>query len=204
MDDYAKIPARVINRRRPTITIGASGFSPIDLNSYAAIEFEFLHEVMTAISNVDPKGEIFQVIIKVRPNGYDFQYKKFINEFFAGRVHRIENQQPIRKVLDDTDLYISIASQTLFEASCMGIPCVYHKNDCETLDTPFDGFSELVTTHDIKTLEQAILDFLSGSERYKSFLNKHVMEKYIGPLDGDNLKRNIQLINSLLNHQGEA
>jgi spore coat polysaccharide biosynthesis predicted glycosyltransferase SpsG len=106
----------------------------------------------------------------------------------------------MREVLHESDLFISIYSQTLFEASCLGIPVIYHKNDREIMDPPFDGESELVTTHNVSDLEQALQDFLVGSHRFDAFLDKSVMEKYIGPLDGKNLERNFDYVIGLLEH----
>lgn len=198
MDNYATAPPRTLNRSSPTIVIGASGFSNIDLNSYLAIEFEFLHDVLTAIGRLATQGQKFQVVLKVRANGYSHLYKQFVDEYFPGSVDSIVDAVPMRSVLDEADFFVSIYSQTLFEASCLGIPCVYHKNDREIIDPPFDGSSELVTTFDVPGLEKAIADFLSGSKRFDAFLEKSVMEKYIGSLDGKNLERNLSFVEGLL------
>ena len=108
----------------------------------------------------------------------------------------------MRNVLEKTDFYISIYSQTLFEASCLGIPCLYYKKDTEIInDPPFDGYSELVTVGNVEDLIDAITDFRSGDQRYDAFLERRVMEKYIGPLDGKNGERNIDYIYYLLNQQ---
>jgi len=203
MDDYALVAARTIDRLVPTITIGASGFSNIDLNSYLAVEFEFLFSVLTAIRNLMNQGRKLHVVLKVRSNGYLEQYRQFVDEYFPQLIVRMEDDVPMRAVLDQTDLYVSIYSQTLFEASCLGIPVVYHKTDRQILTTPFDGKSEIVTTHDVETLQQAILDFLAGSKRFDAFLKKSVMEKYIGPLDGGNLERNLALVNELLDRSAQ-
>jgi hypothetical protein len=199
MDDYAMMGRRRINRECPTITIGASGFSNTDLNSYLAVEFEFLSDVLEAIGRINARGIPCRVLVKVRANGYKALYSRFCDEYFNGVVGRIVDSEPMRTVLDETDFYISIYSQTLFEASCLGIPCVYHKNDRQILDAPFDGQSELVTTHSADELEEALLDFVRGSARYEKFLDRVTMEKYIGPLDGNNLKRNLAFIGGLLN-----
>jgi hypothetical protein len=103
------------------------------------------------------------------------------------------------EVFISTDLYISLYSQTHFEASCFGIPCIYYKNDKEIIDPPFDFKSELVTVDNISDLEKAILDFANGSTIFDDFLKKSVLEKYIGPLDGKNLDRNIEFITKLIN-----
>ena len=199
MDCYYDFsPNSRIDRSFTRIAIGASGFNNVDLNSYLSVEYEFLSDVLTAISNVAKQGNEIDVVLKVRPNGYVDDYRVFIEEYFPGVVIRIEDEIPMRTVLEQVDFYISIYSQTLFEASCMGIPCVYHKKDVEIMDPPFDGKSEVVTTTSVPELEQAIIDFLSGSTRFDSFLSKPVMEKYIGPLDGKNLERNISFVKKLI------
>lgn len=198
MDAYATAPARVIDRVSPTITIGTSGFSNIDLNSYLAVEFEFLSEVLTAIRNLINSERKFRIMLKVRSNGYSDLYQHFTEEYFPGLVDLIVGDVPMRKVLEETDLFVSIYSQALFEASCLGIPAIYHKTDREIMYPPFDGRSELVTTYNVSDLEQALSDFLAGSNRFDAFLEKSVMEKYIGPLDGKNLERNLDFVLELL------
>ena len=101
-------------------------------------------------------------------------------------------------IFKKTDLYISIYSQTLFEASCLGIPVIYYKKDKEYLDAPFDLKSELVTVRSVAELKQVFIDFKNSNSRFDGFLNKTVMEKYIGPLDGNNTARNIDYIYGLL------
>jgi hypothetical protein len=204
MDAYSQVTPKNINRISPTITVGTSGFNNVDLNSFVAVEFEFLDEVLSAIRNLTDRDRRFRVVLKVRPNGYRELYQQFTDEYFPGMVDVIIDEVPMRTVLDGTDLFISIYSQALFEASCMGIPVIYHKNDREIIDPPFDGKSELVTSHDIADLEQALRDFLSGSHRFDAFLDRNVMEKYVGPLDGGNLKRNIDFVFQLLDKQKEA
>jgi hypothetical protein len=144
MDQYALTPVKKINRINPTIGIGASGFSNIDLNSFLAVEFEFLREVLTAISNFEAEGTTFRVVLKVRPNGYIKQYQHFLEEYFPGVVDLIVDNVPMREVFDESDLFVSIYSQTLFEASCLVIPVIYHK--MIKIGSPFDCQSELVTT----------------------------------------------------------
>jgi len=68
------------------------------------------------------------------------------------------------------------------------------------LDPPFDGNSELVTVDSIGELVNAIEDFRSDHARFEPFLQKSVMEKYIGSLDGGNLERNLNFIYDLVNH----
>lgn len=198
MDDYAVASKKTINREIPTITIGASGYNPTDLNSFLAVEFEFLNEVLLAIRSVEACSSQFRLIIKVRPNGYINLYKNFVDEYFPGFVNLIVDDVAMREVLEQSDLFISIYSQTLFEASCLGIPVIYHKTDCEVMDSPFDGNSELVTTLNVDDLISAIRDFKKQSSRFDDFMDKKIMEKYVGPLDGGNLKRNFEFVVGLL------
>jgi hypothetical protein len=199
MDAYVQhVSQRAVNRNTPTITIGASGHNNIDLNSYLAVEFDFMHDVLRAIRTLKVQGVPLRVVIKLRANGYRQQYEEFVEEYFPGLVDEISDTVPIRQVLDKTDFFISIYSQTLFEASCLGIPCLYYKKDNEIIDPPFDGNSELVTVSSVNELGIALEDFRMGSTRFDAFLQKAVMEKYIGPLDGRNLERNIGYIYNLI------
>jgi hypothetical protein len=199
MDLYInKYKPRVIYKKGPTITIGTSAHSIIDLNSYLAVEFDFMYDVLTVLNTVKKQDPTIKIIIKVRSNGYLKQYQDFINEFFPNIVDEMVDSAPFHKVLEKTDFYISLYSQTLFEASCLGIPCLYYKNDCEIIDPPFDGSSELVTVNNPDDLLKAVNDFLLGSDRYNLFMKKDVMEKYIGFLDGKNLQRNINYVYDLL------
>jgi hypothetical protein len=208
MDVYAagKNTQRVINRTAPTITIGASGHNNTDLNSYLAVEFDFLYDVLNALAAIKSRGVASRTIIKVRANGYRKQYEEFVQEYFSGLVDEILDSAPMLHVLQRTDFFISIYSQTLFEASCLGIPCLYYKKDTEIMDPPFDGDSELVTVANVDDLIVAIEDFRTGHKRYDAFLERAVMEKYIGPLDGGNLERNLNFIYELLEQakNGEA
>lgn len=202
MDNYPVLKQpRIINREFPTITIGASGHNNTDLNSYVAVEFDFIFDVLQALSQIKKQGQKIHVIIKVRPNGYIEQYRNFTNEFFPGLVDEIVDNVTMSAVLEKTDFYISIYSQTHFEASCLGIPCLYYKKDNEVIYPPFDGKSELVTVGCVDDLVEAITDFRSGHSRFDPFLNRVVMEKYIGPLDGKNLERNLNFIYDLLSKQ---
>ena len=199
MDLYVReYSPRAINRDTPTVTIGTSAYSSIDLNSYVAVEFEFMHSVLSALKIVKDQGAALRVVLKVRANGYRKQYENFVQEYFPGLVDEILDVVPFHKVLEQTDFYISLYSQTLFEASSLGIPCLYYKNDCEVLDPPFDGNSELVTVGNVEDLVAAIVDFQAGHERYSPFLERSVMEKYIGPLDGGNQERNLDFVRQLL------
>lgn len=204
MDAYPPLPSREIDRKNPTVVIGASGFRNIDLNSYLAVEFEFLAEVLDAISLAEDAGIRFRVVLKVRPNGYIDQYRAFISKWYEHRVDLVLDDVPMRSALDGCDLFITIYSQTLFEASCMGIPCIYHKTDNEIIDPPFDGKCELVTTRDVSELKQALRDFLLNNSRFDAFLDREVMQKYVGPLDGNNLARNLEFIRTLLGMKNAA
>lgn len=198
MDGYALSPQHQINRSAPTITIGASGHNNTDLNSYLAVEFEFMFDTLTALAACKAQGKISRIIIKVRPNGYKSQYLSLVDEYFPGLVDEILDNVPIKQALERTDLYISIYSQTVFEASCLGVPCLYYKKDTEIVDPPFDGKSELVTVSDVEELIRAVTDFCDGHPRFDAFLEKQTMEKYIGPLDGKNLERNMGQIYEML------
>jgi hypothetical protein len=194
MDEYVLSKPRSINRVTPTVTIGASGFNVTNLDSYVAVEFEFLHDVLNALRALKERGVALRIIIKVRSNGYKQQYDDFAAEYFPGLVDEILQAVPMRSVLERTDFYISIYSQTLFEASCLGIPCLYYKKDTETMFAPFDGRSELVTVDNPEDLIAAFDDFLLQRPRFDAFLKKSVMEKYIGFIDGGNLDRNLDYI----------
>jgi hypothetical protein len=202
MDAYINIfknRASYINRIKPTVTIGASGFNSIDLISHAAVEFDFMFDVLTAFHELKKEGHSFTIIIKVRPNGVLAQYESFVAEYFPDLETELRRTVPIGEILQKTDLYISIYSQTLFQASCLGIPVIYYKNDKEFQNPPFDNKSELVTVDSVKELKQRFLDFKLNNTCFDGFMDKAVMEKYIGPLDGKNLSRNLNFIYGILN-----
>lgn len=184
-----------ISRNEPIIVIGTSGFNSVDLNSYVAVEFDFMFDVLTAITKADNHKE---VVIKTRPNGYKKQYESFVKDYFPQLRCRIEDTIPMKTVIMQADLYISIYSQTLFEASSVGVPSIYYRKDNEIMSPPFDGKSELVTVNSIDDLTIALHDFQQAHERFEKFLCPAVMGKYIGPLDGRNLERNINFIRKIL------
>ena len=157
-----------------------------------------MYEVLASFKELKNEGQLFSIIIKVRPNGVLDQYNSFVKEYFPELQIEILRDVVMIDVLIKTDLYISIYSQTLFEASCLGIPSIYYKKDKEHLDAPFDGHSELVTVDSIDNLKQAFVDFTNSHPRFDKFLDITVMEKYIGPLDGKNTIRNIDFIYGLL------
>lgn len=199
MDGYVvNVQPKEINREAPTVCIGTSGFNPLDLISHVGVEFDFIFDVLSAFQSLQDEGVKFNLIIKVRPNGVVAQYYDFANEYFPGLEIKIVREVPISQVLSKSDFYITIYSQTLFEASCLGIPSVYYKKDKEIVDPPFDQQSELVTVDTVVALKQAFLDFQANHDRFKAFLDRSIMQKYVGPLDGQNLERNLSFIYGLL------
>ena len=204
MDQYANIQKNNINRENPTVTVGVSGFNPIDLNSYVAIEFDFMYDILQLFESLQKQNKNIRINIKVRPNGYKTQYEKFVKEYFPNVKINIIDTTPMIEILKKTDFYISIYSQTLFEASCLGIPVVYYKKDNEFLFPPFDEKSELVIAKNIDELKYAFNDFQNNNSRYNEFLKKETLEKYIGFLDGKNLKRNIDFVNELLEYNKDV
>jgi hypothetical protein len=202
MDKYIDSRRNATVTNRPVVTIGTSGFNPVDINSNLAVEFQFLSEVLTAIKLETKSDFLPRVILKIRANNYKHQYQSFVDEYFSMMAVEIAKENSIEEVLSKSDLYISIYSQTLFQAAALGVPTIYHKSDRELMHTPFDGESELVTTSDISSLCNAIRDFSRDSSRFDLFMERKVLEKYIGPLDGHNLQRNSNFIEKLLTQNG--
>jgi hypothetical protein len=199
MDAYINdISPKKINYSQPTMLIGAGGYSPIDLNSYAAAEFDFLYDILRAFRILQKQGSKFKIVLKVRSNGYIDQYRNFITEYFDDLPVDVFDTIPFSQLLVKADFYISIYSGTLFEASCLGIPALYYKKDTEVLIAPYDGKSELVTASSVDELVEKIGMFYSSDPIYTPFRDRRVMEKYIGPLDGCNVQRNMDFIYSLL------
>jgi hypothetical protein len=199
MDNYVNnIKPRQVNTNRPTIVIGASGFSNIDLNSYVAVEFDFLHDVLSACQKLKAQSREMDIVLKIRPNGYITQYKVFLQEYFPEMAVQVYDRIPMREILLKADFFISIYSQTLFEASCLGIPVLYYKKDTQISYPPFDGKSQLVTALSLDDLVDKMQMFYRRGSIYEAFLDKKVMESYIGCLDGKNTERNIDFIYSLI------
>lgn len=199
MDSYASCSKNNISRARPKVVIGASGFNSVDLNSFVAVEFEFMFSVLSALQRFESEGAGIDVVIKVRPNGYKQQYVNFLDKFFPGFVCEIVDTMPMKQLLSRADIYISIYSQTLFEASALGVPVIYYRADSEVMFEPFDMNSELVTVSTQSGLVDLLYRFMEKDPCFDEFLNVQTMEKYIGPLDGNNLYRNLEFIKKILN-----
>jgi len=204
MDGYGQQTSlKHINTDRPIIVIGTSGFNNIDLNSYVAVEFDFFYDLMTAFQILRTRGKDMNIVVKVRPNGYLTQYEDFLKEYFPDVTVALYDLIPIKDVLSQADLFITINSQTLFEASCMGVPVLFYKKDTEINHPPFDGKSELVTAISVDDLVKKIELFYENNDIYEVFKQRAVMEKYVGPLDGRNLQRNMDFIYSLISEESE-
>jgi len=195
MDKYAMYTGRrPVDHDKPTIGIGTSIFSNVDLNSYLAVEFEFLNDILRACRKLLETGRKMNIIIKARQNNYIDQYNNFLNEYYSDIPVTIYQNVPMMQVYEHVDFYISHASQTLIEAACLGIPVLYYKNDTHRYHPPFDGKSELVTAFTPDDLIYKIQAFYERKGIYDSFCEKKTLEKYIGSLDGKNLKRNMDFI----------
>lgn len=199
MDHYVGVAER--ERKwtdTPTIVIGAAGFNNIDLNSYVAYEFDFINDVLAACKMLSEKGRKMNLVLKVRSNGYIDQYASFLQEYYPSISIQLYDRIPFGQLISQADFYISFYSQTLFEASCLGIPALYYKKDNEIMPPPFDGASELVTAFSFDDLVHKMDLFYQRDPIYQPFQDKRVMEKYLGPLDGHNLERNVDFIYSLI------
>jgi hypothetical protein len=198
MDEYAEVEPKNVNRELPTIIIGAAGYDVTDLNSYLAFEFDFLFDILTSIYSLQVLGYQSKIVLKVRANGYSSLYDSFTKEYFPSLKVEIIQNTPFIEVVKRADLYISFYSQTIFEAASLGIPVIYYKKDTQTIFRPFDGKGDLVTATDDHTLIEKIELFYAGDSVFESFQKKANLEKFVGPLDGNNLKRNLDFINGLL------
>ncbi|MFD0749640.1 hypothetical protein ACFQZS_05760 [Mucilaginibacter calamicampi] len=199
MDKYTVLEHKRIDRNIPLIVIGTAGYDSIDLNSYLAYEFDFLYDILVTLNLIKTQGLNFKIVLKVRANGYTDVYKKFVNEYFDHLPVEIIQDKSFFDVITNADLYISIFSQTIFEASCLGIPAIYYKKDTQYIHKPFNNKSQLVTANNVAELQEKILGFYNNDAMYSNFLKKEIMEEYIGPLDGNNLKRNIDFVHNLIN-----
>jgi len=136
--------------------------------------------------------------LKIRGNGYVQLYQSFVNEYFPNLRIELIQDAAFTEVIKKADLYISIYSQTLFEASCMGVPVIYYKKDTQVVHKPFDGHSELVTAQDSDGLLLMLEKFLNHDPIFECFKQKEVMAQYIGFIDGGNKKRNVDYILNLV------
>jgi hypothetical protein len=199
MDRYVSgFTPKLLNYDEPTIVIGAGGFSNIDMNSYVAAEFDFFYDIMQALKILSISGKKMKIVLKVRANGYIDQYEAFLKEYFPDMPVEVFDTIPFSQLIVRADFYMSIYSGTLFEASLLGIPALYYKKDTSLLNPPYDGKSELVTAFTIPDLVEKLELFYQQDPLFDAFKEKQVMEKYIGPLDGKNLQRNMDFINSRL------
>lgn len=180
------------------ISIGAGGYSPLDLNSCLAAEFLFLDTVLKSCDNVRGKGFEFDITLKVRVNGYKNLYDDFVFEYYPDLTINIVDDVPMQEVLSKSDLYVSIYSQTHFEAALLDIPSVYLKTDDETIDPPYNGKSELYTVFDEVGMTNALESFLQGKNIGLEFRKLEVLEKYWGKLDGKCTERNYDFIQKLI------
>lgn len=206
MDKYSTLHYNSIrpDYEKPTIGIAASGFTNVDLNCYLSIEFDFLNDILNACNYLKKNGKEMDIIIKIRPNGYMQQYIEFIEEYFPDTNVKLFDSISMENFYKKSDFIISIYSQTLFEASCLGLPVLYYKNDTQFFHPPFDGESEVTTATSPDDLIQKICAFYNRDPIYDAFKDKKIMEKYVGPLDGNNLKRNMDFIYSLLDDKAQG
>jgi hypothetical protein len=198
MDNYFNHPEKSINRIVPTIVIGAAGYAHLDFNAYLSFEFDFLNDILKCLEKITELGYQHKVIIKVRGNGYSDQYNAFVAEYFPKMDIQIVQSVPFIEVINMADFYITFYSQTVFEASCLGIPALYYKKDTQIINRPFDTKTELVTAINPDDLTEKILSFYNNDPIYNDFLKKDVLEKYIGQLDGHNTDRNLDFIYSII------
>lgn len=198
MDSYSLMPKKSFNKDRIVVSIGTSAFNNVDLNSFSSEEFCFLNDLLTVLQEKKQAGKKIEIIIKVRPNGYKYQYVSFLQEYFPNLEVTILDTTPMLEVLKKSDFYISFYSQTLFEASMLGIPVLFYKKDSMVMHAPFDGISELVTARTQEEFSSMFEEYCVHSDRYNKFLDKKIMEYYLGPLDGKNVQRNVDYIYSLL------
>ncbi|MBM3244539.1 MAG: hypothetical protein FJZ15_01930 [Candidatus Omnitrophica bacterium] len=202
MDQYVNSGfKKKVDCREPVILIGAAGFSPMNLISYAAFEFDFLNDILIAVRQLKSEGRKMKLVLKVRSNGYIGQYRSFLSEYFNDLDIKLFDSQPFERVIRMADFYVTTYSQTCIEASVLGIPVLYYKKDKEFSHPPFDGRSELVSASDPSELKEKINAFYDGSGIFEEFKKFSVLEKYIGPLDGKNIERNLNFIFSLMTNE---
>jgi hypothetical protein len=204
MDVYQKVSASSVGismNKKVLITIGAAGFNHLDLNSYVAFEFDFIFQVLESIRIWTARGVAVEVKLLVRSYGYVDDYQRFTDDYFSELNVQIAQGTPIKDFLIGSDVYISFYSQTLLEASCMGISAIYHKADREIIQSPFDGNSGLRMTRTINELVEAIDDSDSNRVVFDSFKLRKNLEEFIGPLNGENVLNNLKFIKELVSRK---
>ena len=205
MDRYfstIKVPIMNSKSKSIAIGIGAAGFNNTDLASYSAYEFDFIFECLEGIRRFEHSSNLkVDIKLRIRANSFIQQYREFINEFFPDLTITYCQGDLLNDFLGNLDLYITFYSQTLFEASAIGVPVIYFKIDEEDLYAPFDAKSELVTVGSMIELSNLLMNFQYNKGMYTSFMKRETLEKYIGFLDGTNLDRNMNVIESLLEYE---
>ena len=180
------------------IGVGTSGFNHLDLNSNVAIEFDFLFSVLTAISRTNVFTRNTEVKILVRRNGILDQYLCFVDLYFPSLNISFSQGEKVVNFLNNVDLYITFYSQTLFEASCLKIPCIYFVNHREEIQEPFGLGTPFYSASNIDGLVSQIERIYSANSEETLIPDIADLEHYVGPLDGKNTQRNLLFINSLL------
>jgi hypothetical protein len=178
-----------------TVGVGTSGFNSIDLNSYAAIEFEFINDILEILEDRSPF--ITSIVLKTRANNSRKQYEKFINEHWNTSKNRIllSEISDFSNFIASCDVYISTYSQTLFEAAAAGVPPVYYKKDVEKLYPPFDDSGELMTAPNREALAILIDKVLDKKSNLTSMIpSLDYIEEYVGKVDGQSMRRNLEFI----------
>ena len=195
MDEYVKVAKNRVRSKGPKhVVIGASGYDSINMCGYMCGEFDFLADVLDVCVRSRANGHEFDITLKVRRNGYASQYLTFCKEFYPDLDVKVTDDQPMKEVFLKADFYVTICSCTHFEAALLGVPSVYYKKDGYVTDPPFDGHSELPTAWTTDELEGYFEKFFSGEPVGKEFMDPAVLEKYVGPLDGNNCRRNLDFI----------
>ncbi|MBF0594726.1 MAG: hypothetical protein HQL22_07145 [Candidatus Omnitrophica bacterium] len=208
LDRYVKDPWRKTppppHDQPQRLLIGASGFSAMDLNSYLAVEFDYLFDILSACRALKNNGEKIDVALKLKACSYLQQYLDFIEEYFPDVPVKIYGWVPMRDVLKQSDLYVATYSGTVFEASILGLPVLYYKNDREFFIPPYDGKSALVTACSAGEVAAKLALLCRQDKIFDAFNDRSVMQKYVGPLDGKNTDRNVEFIYSLINNGSAA
>jgi hypothetical protein len=201
MDKYALRSSKTTSINESdtfVIGIGTAGLNNTDLVSYSAFEFDFMYECLSAIQSLQISGKIVEIRLRVRTNGVVNKYQCFVEEYFPDLNIIFCQDDTLLDYFAKLNLYISFYSQTLLEASAMGIPVIYFKFDEEDLYPPFDSKSELVTAESRTKLFKLMKDFNSDVKIYHNFMDPAILERYIGFIDGGNLQRNIEVIEGML------